>query len=141
MIDLILVLSRVQTIPWWPTLAAQSTWPAQAPPYYLNSLHHMASQSLLQAAIPCVPSPTVTCPSNYHYHCLKWVAKYLRATSNWGIRYKRIGVRTDLEDGTFKEFKKEDGIPDYPEDITRNKLICFVDAAYGNDYKNRRSTT
>ena len=82
-----------------------------------------------------------TCPSKYHYHCLKGVAKYLRTTSSWGIQYKRPTVRADLEDGTHKEFKKEDGIPDYPEDITKYKLICFVDAAYGNDYKNRRSTT
>ena len=32
-------------------------------------------------------------------------------------------------------------MPEYPEDTTQGKLICFVDAAYGNDPKKRRSTT
>ena len=82
-----------------------------------------------------------TCPSKYHYHCLKGVARYLRATADWGIRYKRNGKRDDLEPGTFESIQMEKDIPDYPEDITKNKLICFVDAAYGNDYKKRRSTT
>ena len=83
-----------------------------------------------------------TCPSKYHYHCLKNVAKYLRSTAHWGIRYKRNGIRTDLDKGNFDDYpRKEKEIGKYPEDITKNKLICFVDAAYGNDYKKRRSTT
>ena len=34
----------------------------------------------------------------------------------------------------------EQNVPNYPEDITQGKLICFVDAAYGNDPKRQRST-
>ena len=83
-----------------------------------------------------------TCPSKYHYHCLKNVAKYLRSTAKWGIRYKRNDYRSDLDKGDFDDYpKKEKAIGEYPEDITKNKLICFVDAAYGNDYTKRRSTT
>ena len=32
-------------------------------------------------------------------------------------------------------------LPEYPEDPKQGKLICQVDAAYGNDPKRRRSTT
>jgi hypothetical protein len=83
-----------------------------------------------------------TCPSKYHYHCLKNVARYLRATRNWGIRYKRKSIRSDLNEGTFDDTPtKDEGLPDYPEDTAQDKLVCFVDAAYGNDYTKRRSTT
>ena len=82
-----------------------------------------------------------TCPSKYHYHCLKGVARYLRTTSDWGIRFKRKGKRTDLESGTFEDLSKDKDLPEYPEDSSQSKLICYVDAAYGNDYKKRRSTT
>ena len=82
-------------------------------------------------------------PSDYHYKCLKDVAKYLRTTKTWGIRFKRPSTLLDKEfdemhhDRMDPQFK----LPKYPEDITKDKLICFVDAAYGNDPKKRRSTT
>ena len=48
----------------------------------------------------------------------------------------------NLESCTDPEiFEKDPKLPDYPEDITQSKLICFVDAAYWNDPRKRRSTT
>ena len=85
-----------------------------------------------------------SCPSEYHYSCLKNVARYLRSTKHWGIRYSRSHISNDPElicaedDGI--PANKED-LPDYPEDITQPKLVCFVDAAYANDLAKRRSTT
>ena len=81
-------------------------------------------------------------PEAYHYTCLKNIAKYLRTTKHWGIKYKRSNLRMNLKPCTDPEiFEKDPKLPDYPEDITQSKLICFVDAAYGNDPKKRRSTT
>ena len=60
-----------------------------------------------------------------------------------GYRFKRPSTLLDKEfdemhhDRMDPQFK----LPKYPEDITKDKLICFVDAAYGNDPKKRRSTT
>jgi hypothetical protein len=83
-----------------------------------------------------------TCPSDYHYACLKNVARYLRATKHWGIRYKRSELRRDLQKGNFTDLpRKEDNLPVFPVDTTTDKLICFVDAAYANDKTKRRSTT
>ena len=81
-------------------------------------------------------------PEAYHYSCLKNIAKYLRTTKHWGIRYKRAVPRDDLPSCNDPEiFERDPKLPEYPEDIAQNKLIGFVDAAYGNDPKKRRSTT
>jgi hypothetical protein len=81
-------------------------------------------------------------PTAYHYSCLKNIARYLRTTRNWGIRYYRSDIDKSLEAGeSIVGLKRDELLPDYPEDIKQGKLICFVDAAYGNDPKRRRSTT
>jgi hypothetical protein len=80
-------------------------------------------------------------PSAYHYSCLKNIARYLRTTRNWGIRYYRSDIDKSLEAGETIDLKRDESLPSYPEDIKKGKLICFVDAAYGNDPKRRRSTT
>ena len=38
-----------------------------------------------------------SCPSEYHYSCLKNVARYLRATKEWGIQYSRPTKSEDPE--------------------------------------------
>jgi len=81
-------------------------------------------------------------PSKFHYHCLKSIAKYLRTTKDWGIIYHRNGVREDLPDNPIPMIPTtEESLPMYPSDTTESKLICFVDAAYGNNPTKRRSTT
>ena len=86
-----------------------------------------------------------SCPSEYHYSCLKNIARYLRSTKHWGIRYSRSHASGDPEltpvDRNNMVMHGEENLPQYPADITQPKLICFVDAAYGNNLPKRRSTT
>ena len=73
---------------------------------------------------------------------LKGIAKYLRETKEWGIKYTRSTVRDDLKPATLKSDVVPDAIlPPFPVDINQPKLMTFVDAAYANNQRNRRSTT
>ena len=83
-------------------------------------------------------------PSEYHYSCLKNIARYLRATKTWGIRYARPhrNTSTELKQTQSSDYTTTDSsLPEYPEDVRQGKLIGFVDAAYANDLTKRRSTT
>ena len=81
-------------------------------------------------------------PSDFHYKCLKNIARYLRTTRTWGIIFSRSSPAMDLPESEVENtMNTTDDLPNYPEDISQGKLICFVDAAYGNDPKRRRSTT
>ena len=81
-------------------------------------------------------------PSAYHYHCVKHIAKYLRSTKDWGIIFKRSSPRNELDSVVKSKIPGSPiTLPKYPEDIAQPKLICFVDAAYGNNPTKRRSTT
>ena len=81
-------------------------------------------------------------PSKFHYNCLKSIAKYLRTTKHWGIIFHRKDVMDDLPDIPIPIMPKSDeSLPNYPSDTTESMLICFVDAAYGNNPTKRRSTT
>ena len=76
------------------------------------------------------------CPSEYHYACLKNVARYLRATKDWGIQFCRPSKSSDnkLTKSQLPEDQQQvDKLPSYPELIATGKLIGFVDAAYAND--------
>ena len=78
-------------------------------------------------------------PADYHYKCLKDIAKYLRTTRTWGIRFRRQTKRADLPIGTAETVQISKELPKYPQNTS--KLVCYVDAAYANDPKKRRSTT
>ena len=84
-------------------------------------------------------------PSAYHYTCLKNVARYLRATKDWGIHYAHDPQHNAdhelLTSDPVPVKRATEAVPDYPEDIRQGKLIGFVDAAYANDLAKRRSTT
>ena len=59
-------------------------------------------------------------PAEYHYACLKNIARYLRATKTWGIRYLRSCCNDDLELNTPELLDAPDNdslLPKYPEDI------------------------
>ena len=81
-------------------------------------------------------------PSAYHYTCLKNVARCLRATKHWGIKFARRVKSTDSElsksepPAAMQPLGKQ-----HPEPIAQGKLIGFVDAACANDLRKRRSTT
>ena len=70
---------------------------------------------------------------------------YLRTTRDWGIWYYRTYVDSTLpsvtSDDVDETFQQQVDLPKYPENTRVGKLIGFVDAAYGNDPKRRRSTT
>ena len=77
-----------------------------------------------------------SCPLEYHYSCLKNVARYLRATNNWGIQFCRPAKNLDSKLSKSEppeDHLQADKLPSYRETIAAGKLIGFVDAAYVND--------
>ena len=81
-------------------------------------------------------------PSEFHYSSLKSIAKYLRTTKEWGVIFHRKGIQKDFPHSTIPEIPLgKQKLPSYPTDTTDAKLVCFVDAAYGNNPTKRRSTT
>ena len=86
-------------------------------------------------------SKFATCPDNIHYAYLKGVAKYLRRTIHWGIRYRRY--RPDPTQGSvaYDFASTSDDLPDFPAPSDPLTPMAFVDAAHANDLRNRRSQT
>ena len=83
-----------------------------------------------------------TKPSKYHYELLKGIAKYLRETKTWGIKYTRSTERNDLYPASLvSDVVADEDLPPFPVDINPPILMAFVDAAYANDQRKRRSTT
>ena len=80
-------------------------------------------------------------PAPFHYAMLKGVAKYLRRTINWGIRYRKSKSDLGLPASSDFQLHQPDGLPTFPTPSPPNQLMCFVDAAHANDLRNRRSTT
>jgi hypothetical protein len=80
-------------------------------------------------------------PAVFHYKLLQGVAKYLRSTMHWGIRYKRPKRSPHLPAGEPYTELQDDPKNPFPVDISLPLLQCFVDAAHGNDLRKRRSTT
>ncbi len=81
-----------------------------------------------------------SCPSEIHYAKLKGVAKYLRSTIDWGIRFKRPKSLTTLRDGTPYVIP-EDSETTFPVDIAEPRLKCFVDASHATDPRKMQSIT
>ena len=91
-------------------------------------------------------SKFATRPTKLHYSLLKGVLGYLHRTKSLGIRYTRScnpkDYHQDLPDGY-----PPTSLPDLPEhfdkfpSINHSEITCFVDAAYANDLRQRRSTT
>jgi len=74
-----------------------------------------------------------TTPTLLHYQYLKHVAKYLRATKHWSIRYKRSKLREDLPPPEFDSIppveNAANALPEFPVNIHKTELLYFVDAA------------
>ena len=87
-----------------------------------------------------------TCPTKLHYKYLRGIVTYLQHTKNWGIRYHRTcpakDYHHDLPHGNFDDPPPPlpDDFPPFPE-ANPEELTCYVDAAYANDLRKRRSTT
>ena len=83
-----------------------------------------------------------TKPSKNYYELLKGIAKYLQEIKDWGIKFTQSVVRNDLAHATLKsDIFSDESLSPFPVDINQPKLIAFVDAAYANDQRKRRSTT
>ena len=105
---------------------------------------------LMYAYITCRPdigyaitslSKFSTRPSAVHYKLLRGVAKYLRSTRSWGIRFRRPEPMNDMEPGVKYDIELPSELRNFPVDIKEPRLKCFVDAAHANDLRQRRSTT
>ena len=79
-------------------------------------------------------------PSKEHYVALKGVAKYLRATKQYGIYYWREKERPDLPHCQHAPPRPDnDDLPPFP--TCHGNLTCDVDAAHATDLCTRRSVT
>ena len=78
-------------------------------------------------------------PSSAHYKALKGVAKYLRATKDYGIFYWRGKPRSDLPKVSIPPIEYCADLPSFP--VNTGELTCYVDAAHATDLKTRRSVT
>jgi hypothetical protein len=103
---------------------------------------------LLYAYVTCRPdigyavttlSKFATCPAPIHYTYLRGVAKYLRRTIHWKIRYNRSCPDMTFPIDTMTQLDHDPSLPSLPENSS-TQLICYVDAAHANDLRNRRST-
>jgi hypothetical protein len=79
-------------------------------------------------------------PSPLHYQFLKGVAKYLRRTSTWGLRFHRTSPVDSLPPSTPYNLTFDPSLPPFPS-CDPFALTGFVDAAHANDLRNCRSTT
>ena len=81
-------------------------------------------------------------PSAFHYRLLCGVAKYLRSTITWGIRFNRpspLNLEKPYESIPYPELVNSKD--NFPVNVNRLVLQVFTDAAFGNDLTQRRSTT
>ena len=116
----------------------------------------------MYAMITCCPdikyavttlSKFSTSLSTYHNKLLQSVAQYLESTIDWGICFKRPSPMI-IEESQYEENQEKGGfsrttsytIPNdstltssFEVDIDAPVLHCFVDAAYANDIRKRRS--
>jgi len=81
-----------------------------------------------------------TCPHDHHFAMLKKVAKYLRATKDWGITCRRSQPDTSLPPSNFTQSTMDPQLPDFPA-VDTQEPVAFLHAAHANDLRNRRSTT
>ena len=108
---------------------------------------------LMYAHITCQPdigyavttlSKFSSAPTEFHYKLLKGVAKYLRNTAEWGIRFRRSKQLNHPEFQPSKWYNiPVENIDNKFFDVNINQPILtgFVDAAHANDLRKRRSTT
>jgi len=104
---------------------------------------------LLYAYVTCRPdigyatitlSKFSTCPHDHHFAMLKKVAKYLRATKDWGIIYRRSQTDTSLPPSNFIRSTMDAELPGFST-VNTQEPVAFLDAAHANDLRNSRSTT
>jgi len=86
-------------------------------------------------------SKFANCPSELHYTYLKGVAKYLRTTIHWHIRYRRRTPDTTLPHAIYETLSPDEFDKVFPDITSGLALRAYTDAAHANDLRNRRSQT
>jgi hypothetical protein len=100
------------------------------------------SHSDLMLATPFVAlSKFGSAHSSFHISCTKNVAKYLRRTKHWGIRFTCRVCDSSLIPGEPYGIRLDSNLPSFPAASHTLQLTVFVDAPHANDLRNRRSTT
>ena len=79
-------------------------------------------------------------PHHDHFVALRNITKYLRATKDWGIIYRRPKPLTSLPDGDFNFLCNDPELPVFP-DFDLDVLVGILDASHGTDLHTRRSVT
>ena len=83
-----------------------------------------------------------TKPSAKHYDYLQGIAKYLRLTKDWEIKFKCTAEHPAVDESKFQtNVILPLNLPEFTVDIKQAKLIAFVDIPYANNPHKRRSTT
>lgn len=80
-------------------------------------------------------------PERIHFQMLKRVALYLHQTKDWGIMYWRPQPLDHLPEVHFVSPVRDKLLPVVPPARDHFQLCGFIDAAYANDLRKRRSTT
>jgi hypothetical protein len=76
-------------------------------------------------------------PAKIHYQKLKDVAKYLRNRTGWGIIYWRPSPNMALPDIPLQTVIPDPALPAFPSVTSHLQLVGYVDAAHGNDLRQR----
>ena len=77
-------------------------------------------------------------PSKAHYHALKHLARYLRATKDWGIVYRRGKPLSDFPEVALPKLQESDNLPEFSHS---QELCAYVNAVHAMDLKTRRLVT
>ena len=88
----------------------------------------------------CFLSRFASNPHHDHFVALKNVCRYLRATKDWGIIYRRPKPLDDLPPGSFKWLDPNSSLPPFPS-FHGDELVGVLDAAHATDLKTHRSVT
>ena len=88
----------------------------------------------------CFLSRFATNPHHDHFVALKGICKYLRATKDWGLIYRRPKPLEGLDPGDFEFLTQDCSLPAFPT-FDPDELVGILDAAHATDLKTRRSVT
>jgi hypothetical protein len=80
-------------------------------------------------------------PVKIHFDSLRRLARYLRMTKDWGLKYWRPAPIETFPLGDFVVLLSDSSLPDFPQPQSSTSLAGFVDAAHATDLSTRRSIT
>ena len=88
----------------------------------------------------CLAARFCEAPHEEHFRALSRITKYLRATKEWGIIFRRPTPLQYLQRAHFNWLADDPTLPFFPL-FRRRDLLALLDAAHATDLKTRRSVT